>query len=166
MYMEDIDLSLRARLRGYRLLCEPAARIVHDYRPTFNARKIYHPRAKPALDAVPHLREPHPPADASVAHPDGVRDLGLPRPLKGPAFLAARWRGYRWLWRHRSEWRAARKRIQANRTLSDDRLLEASLTSLPFDQLLPNERIARILARLTTPIYALGRPQNRAGGLP
>jgi hypothetical protein len=42
MYMEDTDLSLRARLAGWRILYVPDSIVYHDYRLTFGPRKTYY----------------------------------------------------------------------------------------------------------------------------
>jgi len=41
LYFEDTDLSLRARLAGYRCLCVPDAVVLHDFAPRFSADKIF-----------------------------------------------------------------------------------------------------------------------------
>ncbi len=40
LYYEDDDLSLRARLAGYKCLATPASEIVHDHRPGFSPQKL------------------------------------------------------------------------------------------------------------------------------
>lgn len=42
MYMEDTDLSQRARLAGYRTLYVPQALVLHDYRLRFGPKKTYY----------------------------------------------------------------------------------------------------------------------------
>lgn len=42
MYMEDTDLSLRARLAGWRILYAPEAIVYHEYRLTFGPNKTYY----------------------------------------------------------------------------------------------------------------------------
>jgi GT2 family glycosyltransferase len=42
LYMEDTDLSLRARLAGWRILYVPEAVVYHDYRLRFGSSKIYY----------------------------------------------------------------------------------------------------------------------------
>lgn len=42
LYMEDIDLSLRARLAGWRILYVPDAMVYHDYKLCFGPLKIYY----------------------------------------------------------------------------------------------------------------------------
>jgi GT2 family glycosyltransferase len=41
MYMEDAELSLRARLAGWDVVLAPRSRVVHDYELTIPARKFY-----------------------------------------------------------------------------------------------------------------------------
>src|SRR5207244_2520602 len=40
LYYEDTDLSLRARLAGYRCIAVPDARVLHDHRAGFSAAKL------------------------------------------------------------------------------------------------------------------------------
>jgi GT2 family glycosyltransferase len=42
LYMEDVDLSLRARLAGKRILYVPEAVVYHDYQLHFGRRKIFY----------------------------------------------------------------------------------------------------------------------------
>jgi hypothetical protein len=42
LYMEDSDLSLRARLAGYRCFCVPSSQVYHDYQLCFGPEKIYY----------------------------------------------------------------------------------------------------------------------------
>jgi len=42
LYMEDTDLSWRARLAGYTCLCVPQAVVRHDYRLRFGPRKVFY----------------------------------------------------------------------------------------------------------------------------
>jgi GT2 family glycosyltransferase len=42
LYMEDTDLSLRARLAGFRCLFVPGSVVYHDYRLTFGPKKTYY----------------------------------------------------------------------------------------------------------------------------
>jgi GT2 family glycosyltransferase len=42
MYMEDTDLSLRARLAGWDVILAPRSRVVHDYELTIPAAKFYY----------------------------------------------------------------------------------------------------------------------------
>jgi GT2 family glycosyltransferase len=41
LYMEDVDLSWRARMAGFRCLYVPEAVVYHDYRPRLGSRKLY-----------------------------------------------------------------------------------------------------------------------------
>ncbi len=49
MYVEDTDLSLRARLAGYRCWYTAEARVLHDYRPSYTPQKAFY------LDRNRHL---------------------------------------------------------------------------------------------------------------
>lgn len=152
LYMEDADLSLRLRLEGYDLLCAADASITHHYELKMSPRKFGLLERNRLL---------------TVFKSYGGRTLVRLAPalcltelatwcyalMRGPRYLAARWHGYRWLWRHRQDWRRDRARIQANRRVADSRLIGSMTASLPFEQLIQHRAAARILGRLTTPLY-------------
>lgn len=152
MYLEDADLSLRARMAGLRLLCADDAGIVHDYSLAMTGRKFYLLERNRLLMLLKVL--------------DARTLLGLLPALlltelatwtyalaKGPTFLAARVRGYAWLWRHRQE--IARKRAAVLRSsgVAPRTLLGAASTRLPLVQLLGSMRGARALEAVTGVAY-------------
>src|SRR5919204_5499179 len=100
MYLEDTDLSLRARRLGYTILHVPASRIRHDYQLSVAATKLYHLEHNRLL----MLRKNLSPATLLVLSPA----LALTEALtwafcarQGPAYLRAKWRSYRRLWTER-----------------------------------------------------------------
>ncbi len=42
LYLEDTELSWRARERGFKILLAPSSRIAHDYKLVFSPRKLYY----------------------------------------------------------------------------------------------------------------------------
>ena len=57
MYMEDTELSLRARLAGWDVVLAPRSRVVHDYELDIPAAEVLLPRTQSLLHAREHL--PH-----------------------------------------------------------------------------------------------------------
>lgn len=133
MYFEDTDLSLRARLAGYRCLYVPQARVHHDYHLRFGPRKTYYEERNRYLTLLKLFRR---------------RTLLLLLPTLllaetvtwGFTLLRDRphWRNklhaYRNVWRRRHTLRAARRCVQATRRLSDRALLRDATHRLAFEQ--------------------------------
>jgi hypothetical protein len=82
---------------------------------------------------------------------------------RGPAYVAARWRGYAWLWRQRSHWRHARRAVQCTRVPPDAQVLAGALSGLPFEQIVNSRALAALLSRVTTPLYHAIRRAARIG---
>jgi GT2 family glycosyltransferase len=57
LYMEDTDLSLRARLAGFRCLFVPDSVVYHDYRLTFGPKKTYYQERNRYLMLLKVLRK-------------------------------------------------------------------------------------------------------------
>lgn len=159
MYFEDTDLSLRARLSGYILLCEARAEIRHFYTLGLSPTKFFYLERN-------RLRTLY-----GVLTRATFRQL-LPGlfitellmwgfALRGPRYLRARVRTYAWLWRNRSAIGEAHRQIQQTRRVSDATLLRDSLVALPFDQLVSGQ-LGRWLNGFFKPIYALLKPVLRS----
>jgi GT2 family glycosyltransferase len=159
MYHEDTDLSLRARLLGAELLCNNDAVIVHHYRLAMSPGKLYHLERNRLLTLfkVFERRTLLRLAPALLLTEIATWLFAL---LRGPAYLAARARSYSWLWHHRRAWLLERRTLQTRRLIGDEALLAGSLAALPFDQLVGSVRLAKVLDRLTRPLYALLRPRS------
>lgn len=77
--------------------------------------------------------------------------------LRGMAYIQARFRTYNWLWRNRAIIRQQHALIQVQRRVPDQVLLQGSLESMPFDQLIGG-KIDTLTNALLKPIYKLLRP--------
>ncbi len=100
MYLEDTDLSLRARRLGYTILHVPASRVWHDYRVSVSAAKLYHLERNRLLMLHKNLS----PATLVLLSPA----LALTEVLtwifclqQGKAYALAKWHSYRGFWRER-----------------------------------------------------------------
>ncbi|PZA06435.1 MULTISPECIES: glycosyltransferase family 2 protein [unclassified Meiothermus] len=162
MYLEDTDLSLRARLRGHPLFSANEALITHHYRLGMHPRKFYYLERNRlfTLFKVYEGRTLQRMAPALLLTELATWGFAL---LRGPAYLAARWRGYAWLYRHRDRIRQKRAEVQRARVIPDAALLEGTLAQLPFEQL-TSPKLAGILDRLTRPLYTLLRPRLERSG--
>jgi len=157
MYLEDVELSLRARLAGLDLLCAADAAIIHHYTLQLSPEKFYYLERNRLLTLfrVFEERTLKRMLPALLLTELATWSYAL---LKGAPYAGARWRGLVWIWRSRKGWLAARKETQARRQLSDATLLAHMGSKLPFEQLL-GSRFARPLERLTGPLYQLCRPR-------
>jgi GT2 family glycosyltransferase len=157
MYHEDADLSLRARSRGYRVLCAADAVVTHHYDLQMSPSKLYFLERNRLLTLLKNL--------------EGRTLLRLGFPLlltelatwafalsRGPAYLGARARGYLWLWRERRAWTNERSQVQAQRRVPDAQLLAFTTAELPLDQL-TSPRLARLLGAITRPVYRWFQPR-------
>jgi GT2 family glycosyltransferase len=155
MYFEDTDLSLRARLAGFSLLCDARASIVHHYKLGMNPVKFYHLERnrlltffkifsrKTLLQLLPALLI--------------TEGMTWAYSLRGWAYFRARFRTYFWLWENRSTWLKNRRAIQQNRRITDEIILKDCRSSLPFEQL-AGPAPGRFLNAVTQPLFRLLRP--------
>jgi len=122
LYGEDVEWSLRARSRGYRLRCAPAARIVHHYRGELTVQKYYYlernrcitwqvavaPRTRRRLAMVSWVT-------STALCLDAVR--------RGPRFLWAWVRGRAWIINHRTLIGHLANQFQRERVVPEQQLL-------------------------------------------
>mgnify|MGYP001239275756 CR=1 FL=1 len=153
LYLEDTDLSLRARLRGSACWCAGEAIAEHDYSWDLSPQKlgdlelnrwqlllkIY--RGRTLLALAPGLLL----AEAAT--------LGY-AVSRGPAHVRAKLGSYRQLFHLRYDLLTRRRAVQATRRVGDGRLLAACTYRLPLQQPLGG-RWARVLEVLITPMLAL-----------
>ncbi|RIH82770.1 glycosyltransferase family 2 protein [Calidithermus roseus] len=160
MYLEDTDLSLRARLRGHPLLNANDAVITHHYRLGMSPRKFYYLERNRLLTLfkVYEARTLRCIAPALLLTELATWAFAL---LKGWPYLRAHWQSYRWLWQNRAAVRAKRAEVQRSRTAPDAVILRDALTKLPFEQL-TGPKLAGVLERLTTPLYRMAAPRRTA----
>lgn len=158
MYLEDIELSLRAKLLGYQVLCNNDAVITHDYVQNLNANKFFYLERNRLLTLFIIARR------RTLLHMSGALVLTELATwayalLKGGAYINARWRVLRWFFQEKHTWQALRTNMQQRRRTGDEVWLEDALEALPFDQLMESDRMAAWLNRLTRPLYVLLRPR-------
>lgn len=160
MYMEDVELSLRAKLLGYRLLCEPEAVITHAYVQSMNADKYFYLERNRLLTLWKIYEGP---TLRSLAPSLILTELLMMvyALSQGPQYVLKRYTIYTWFWQHWSDVQGQRRILQLQRKVSDEAILKDCLTSLPFDQLMKSQRFAALLNRLFEPLYKLGRPRLR-----
>jgi len=150
MYLEDTDLSLRARRLGYTILHVPASRVWHDYRVSVSAAKLYHLERNRLL----MLRKNLAPATLALLSPALLLTELLTWTFclrqGDAAYTRAKWRSYRRLWRERREPRAA---APAPDPRHADRAVLGSLGSRLALEQLESGRFATLVNHTLTALY-------------
>ncbi|RYC67819.1 glycosyltransferase family 2 protein [Spirosoma sordidisoli] len=156
MYFEDTDLSLRARLAAYTLLCEPRAVITHYYRLGMSPDKFYYLERNRLLTFLRVFSR----STLMRLLPALLLTEALmwSFTLRGVSYMSARFRAYQWIWQHGAVIRKQHQQIQRQRRVSDRQVLQNSLVALPFDQLVGGG-VGKVLNALLQPIYRLLRPR-------
>ena len=154
LYMEDADLSLRAQLQGFPVVCDTRARITHDYTLNLSPNKFYllernRWRTMLTTCSTPTLFK--------LAVPLAATELAtwVYALTKGSAYLVAHFKVYFWLFSHHVAWRTKRRLVQGTRVVSDERLMTLMVTAYPLDQLISSRRMAARLTRLSSAFFSL-----------
>jgi GT2 family glycosyltransferase len=133
MYLEDTDLSLRARLAGWRCLYVPGSVVYHDYTLRFGPCKTFYQERNRYMILLKNLR---PRSLLALAPALLLAELVvwgfvlLRRPDQARGKLEA----YAWVVRHWGEIRQARRRAKGLRKICDRDLLSAHVSRLDFEQ--------------------------------
>jgi GT2 family glycosyltransferase len=155
LYVEDSDLSLRARLAGYRCLYVPGSVVYHDYRLHFGPQKTYYQERNRYQMLLKSLR---------------WRSLLLLLPalalaelvtwgfvlLREPRRLAGKLRAYGWILGHWEQIMAQRCRVQALRRVPDRVLLRQTTYCLDYGQVGVG-LAARLAQTVFDPLFFLWR---------
>ena len=133
-YVEDTDLSLRARLAGYRCVYAPGAVVYHSYTSSFSPRKLYYLERNRTAMLLKCLTWP----TLLLLFPvlAVAECIAWGYALKSsPAHVWAKVKAYSWLAANgRRVWRA-RREAQSHRQVSDRELLRAADWRLDIGQL-------------------------------
>ncbi|MEM7736247.1 MAG: glycosyltransferase family 2 protein [Deinococcota bacterium] len=165
MYLEDIELSLRAKLCGYDILCDNDAIITHDYVQNLTARKFYYLERNRLLTLLIIAQQTTlwKMSPALLLTEAATWSYAA---LKGLPYLYARWRALLWFVHHPEGWRPLRAAMQAKRRHRDNVWLQDALVGLPFEQLMDSEALAGTLDSLTWPVYKFLRPHRSSSQAP
>lgn len=152
LYMEDADLSLRARLAGRAVWCACDAEIVHRYALKMTADKFYwlYRNRKMTMQKIfqpETLRRRW----AAMALTEGL--IGLFAFIKGPRYVRALWKARRWIRLHQGYVLRQRQAIQRRRVIPDDVLNAWLVRQLPYDQLVSNVRLRRLIMAITGSVF-------------
>lgn len=133
MYMEDTDLSLRARLAGYRCLYVARAVVYHDYQLRFGPLKIFYQERNRYLMLLKHLRWTTLIALMPALLLAEVVTWGYVV-LRQRRSITRKLCAYTWVVAHWSEIMDARRHVQRMRRASDRTLLSICSSRLAFEQ--------------------------------
>jgi hypothetical protein len=155
MYVEDTDVSWRARLAGFRCLYVPDAIVKHAYQPSYSPTKAFY------LDRNRHLM--------LLKNLSGATYLRLLPGLllseivtggflvlRGPRYWSVKLRVYHWLWTQRSAIRIAHRRTQTQRRRSDQEIIGQMTYRLEFNQF-ANRTLSRMAEIMFHPIFWLAQ---------
>ena len=141
LYVEDVDISLRAWLAGYRCLYVPQAVVLHDYALTVDARKTFYVERGRYLMLLK--------AFSQHTLLSLVPALLLAEVItwgwllwRNPTAIVQKFGAYRWVLAHRAQIAYKRCRVQAQRRQPDGVFLERCQWRLGFGQL-AGPRMAR-----------------------
>jgi GT2 family glycosyltransferase len=155
MYVEDTDLSWRARLAGFRCWYTPDAIVQHDYQPGYSPRKAFyldrnrHLMLLKNLELATYLR-----LLPGLLLSEIVTGGFLA--LQGPRYWAVKLRVYGWLLRQRRAILASRRATQALRRRGDREIMRRMTYRLEFSQL-ANRSLSRLAELLFHPVFWLAR---------
>jgi GT2 family glycosyltransferase len=155
LYMEDSDLSLRARLAGYCCLYVPSSLVYHDYRLCFGPQKTYYQERNRYAMLLKTFRWPSLLALVPALILGEVVAWGFVL-LYEPGRLVNKLRAYTWIARHWLQLMQARRQTQLLRRVSDRDLLRLSTHRLDYGQI-GNGPVSRIAGLILDPAFYILR---------
>lgn len=151
MYMEDTDLSLRARLAGYRCLFVPEAVVYHRYQLRFGPRKTFYQERNRYLMLLKNLRWRTLLALLPALLLAEVVTWGFVLLLERKN-MGNKVRAYGWVARHWAEIIYERQWVQSLRCETDHVLLNEWIHRLDFEQA-DDGPVGRLAYRVFTPLF-------------
>jgi GT2 family glycosyltransferase len=155
LYMEDSDLSLRARLAGYRCLYVPDSVVYHDYRLHFGPQKTYYHERNRYVMMLKAFRWPTLLFMAPALALGEMVAWGFVL-LHEPLRLANKLRAYAWIVRRWRQIMRDRQQTQRLRRISDRDLLRWCTHRLDYGQVCSGP-LSKIAAWVFDPIFYLLR---------
>lgn len=150
IYLEDTDLSWRARIAGYRCFFVATSVVYHEYAMRFSPAKYFREECNRHFMLLKNL---------------GGQSLVVlwPSLLVGEAiawgyalyggiqYLKAKLRSYKWIMENVGQIRSARAKVQSLRRVADGSIVGGFVYTIPFEQLVGRE-LATILDVVFTPL--------------
>lgn len=151
LYMEDTDLSIRARLAGYRCIYIPQSVVYHDYALRFDSQKTFYQERNRYMMLLKNLKW----RTLLVLLPalllSEVITWGFVL-LRERRHLLNKLQAYLWIARHWREIMEKRHRVQALRRIRDRDLLTTFSHRLAFEQT-GDDFIARMAHVVFDPLF-------------
>ncbi len=122
LYAEDVQLSMLLQMIGADIHCIPASAVRHDYHLTMHPEKLFLLERNRGWMVLTDFRGRTRLALAPLFALTELMMWGYCM-LRGPAFLRAKARTYRWLAAHRAELRERRRFVRSIRRRSDWQIL-------------------------------------------
>jgi len=151
MYVEDSDLSWRARLAGYRCFYVANALVMHDYQPTYSQAKSFYVDRNRHLMLLKNLRR--------VTYMWMLPALLLSEIvtwgfllLQGSRYWMIKPRVYYWLWTHRAAILATHRQASALHRRNDQTVVRQMTYRLEFGQL-TNQALAALASAIFDPAF-------------
>jgi GT2 family glycosyltransferase len=150
IYLEDTDLSWRARVAGYRCLFVSTSIAYHDYAMRFSPAKYFREECNRHFMLLKNLEGQSllvlwPSLLVGEAMAWGYAFYG------GIHYLKAKLRSYKWIVKNVQEIRSARAGVQSLRRVPDRSIVNGFVHRIPFEQLV-GRRLATILDVVFTPM--------------
>jgi GT2 family glycosyltransferase len=133
LYMEETDLSVRARLLGYKCIYVPHSIIYHDYELRFGAKKVFYQEKNRYLLILKSLKIPTIILSLPIFLIAEIITWGFVI-LKDRQNFMNKIDAYAWIIRNRRSISQKRKIIQASRIRSDHDLISVTMYQINFDQ--------------------------------
>lgn len=134
IYHEDVALSWDVLLEGARIVCVPESRVSHDYHLTMYPEKLYHLEKNRWALLLSHLRGARLAAISPMIILTELMVWGLAL-IRGGGFLRAKARAYWWIWNHRGQISAWRRRVMTRRHYDGSLLNRSVRWTYPVSQL-------------------------------
>jgi GT2 family glycosyltransferase len=155
-YLEDLDLSWRLRLLGYELEYVPDSLVYHKYDRSFPVWRFYNMERNRFQILLKSLQKRTICKLFPALVLTDLLTFGL-AVLKGPQYILAKIRAYRWIIQNRDSICSKRQSLQKQRSISDSQLLEPFTDEIPFGRFGVPPVIERVLNSFTSAIYPIVR---------
>lgn len=156
LYLEDTDLSIRARLAGYECLYVPTSVAYHDYAFNLNSSKFFFLEKNRYILLLKNFRW----STLVLMAPALLLTEGLTfgyGVMHGWSFFSNKLRAYKWLLANLPKILKSRSRVQALRARSDREMVQGLSFQIPFNRLTSASTFERLLQALTYPLFRFFR---------
>ena len=153
-YWEDTELSIRAIQRGWRVVYEPGAVIVHRYAFSRNPSKFFLLERNRSVTALTCFSRRH---LAAIAPLSVAIEVGLLLMAIRQGWTREKVRAWRWLWTHRHDISSRRRAVQSAWTDDESRLLDLLSTSMSPQNMEDGDAPPAILGRVVGTYWRIAR---------